>query len=140
MRILMDSNVLVSAIISTGPPRLLLNAARAGSFTLCSSETLLGELHEVLSREKFTARFDMAKMSPTMIIDDLRKLMLLNSPIAVPQVIADDPDDDHVLAAAVANKAEKIITGDKRHLLALGKYDGIDIITAREACEWLKLS
>jgi hypothetical protein len=34
----------------------------------------------------------------------------------------------------------EIITGDKRHLLALGQYDGIDIITAREACEWLGLA
>jgi uncharacterized protein len=59
---------------------------------------------------------------------------------AVPQVIAHDPDDDHVLAVAVANWAEKIITSDKRHLLALGQYGGIDIITAREACEWLELA
>jgi hypothetical protein len=34
----------------------------------------------------------------------------------------------------------RIVTGDKRHLLVLGQYGGIDIITAREACEWLKLA
>jgi uncharacterized protein len=59
---------------------------------------------------------------------------------AVPQVIAHDPDDDHVLAVAVANWAEKIITGDKRHLLNLGSHNSIDIIAAREACERLGLA
>jgi uncharacterized protein len=140
VRMVMDSNVLVSAIISTGPPRLLLTAARAGVFTLCSSDTLLSELQDVLSRDKFRARFDAASLTPAALVDDLRRLMLLTSPAIVPRVIQDDPDDDHVLAAAVACRATFIITGDKRHLLVLGRYNGIDIITARQACITLELA
>ncbi len=135
----MDSNVLVSAIISTGPPRQLLNAAKAGTFTLCSSETLLGELQDVLLRDKFAVRLNQAKLSPATLIDDIRLFMLLTSPTVVPQIVSNDPDDDHVLAAAVANRAECIITGDKRHLLSLGRYEGINIITARQALDILEI-
>lgn len=48
-----------------------------------------------------------------------------------------DPDDDHVIAAAVTGQADLIASGDKRDLLPLGSFQGIDIVTAREAVERL---
>jgi uncharacterized protein len=60
------------------------------------------------------------------------------SPAGVPRVVPTDPDDDHVIAAAVAGQADLIASGDKRDLLPLGSFQGIPIITAREAVELLE--
>ena len=57
MRIVVDTNLLVSGVISVGGlPRQLLDAAKGGEFELCTSEMLLAELLDVLSREKFAAQ------------------------------------------------------------------------------------
>ena len=54
-------------------------------------------------------------------------------PTAVPRVVAGDPDDDRVIAAAVAARAELIVSGDLKHMLPIGSHQGIAIISAREA-------
>lgn len=56
----------------------------------------------------------------------------------MPRVVPTDPDDDHVLAAALACSADLIASGDRRDLLPLGRDQGIPIVTAREAWEHLK--
>lgn len=63
MRFVIDTNLLVSAIISTGLPRQLLDAARAGEFELCTSEIVLAELLDVLGRGKFADRLAQAGLS-----------------------------------------------------------------------------
>lgn len=66
------------------------------------------------------------------------RVALVVSPRSVPRVIPADPDDDHVLAAALAGAANLIASGDKRDLLPLGSYQGIPIVTAREVVERLE--
>ncbi len=108
MRVVVDTNVLVSGVISaTGSPRALLNAATAHVFDLCTSEVLLAELLAVLSREKFAVRLAQAKITPQRFVDDLRKIADVVLPMSVPRVIANDADDDHVLAAALAASADR---------------------------------
>ena len=77
-------------------------------------------------------------MTPAGIVDDLRRLAIVVSPSSVPRVVPTDPDDDHVLAAALAGQADLIASGDKRDLLPLASYQGIDIVTAREAVSRLE--
>lgn len=137
MRIVLNTNLPVSGVIYGGLPRQLLNAAQAGTFELCTSEVLLCELLDVLARAKFADRLRQAGLSPAAIVDDLRRLAHVVAPIAVPQVVQTDPDDDHVLAAAVAADADLIASGDRRDLLPLERYEGIAIVTAREALERL---
>jgi predicted nucleic acid-binding protein len=67
-------------------------------------------------------------------------LVGLVAPAGVPRVAVDDADDDHVIAAAVAARAELIVTGDRRHLLPIGSHRGIAIVTAREAVDRLQAS
>lgn len=135
MRFVIDTNLLVSAIISTGLPRQLLDAARAGEFELCTSEVLLAELLDVLGRGKFADRLAQAGLSPKTLVDDLRGLAVAVAPAKVPRVVPTDPDDDHVLAAALAGAVDLIASGDRRDLPPLGSYAGIPIVTAREAME-----
>jgi len=135
MRIVLDTNLLVSGIISTGLLRQLVDAAKAGAFELCTSEMLLDELLDVISRDKFATRLVQAGLAPLTIVEDLRALAVVVSPSMVARVVLADPDDDHVLAAALTGAADLIVTGDKRDLLPLGSYQGIPIVTAKEALE-----
>jgi putative PIN family toxin of toxin-antitoxin system len=135
VRVVLDTNLLVSAVISQGVPRQLLDAARAGVYELCTSEVLLAELLEVLQRSHLAGRVQQAGLSAEALVQQLRAMALVVAPQAVPRVVPSDPDDDHVLAAALAAGADLIASGDKRDLLPLGSYEGIPIITAREALE-----
>jgi putative PIN family toxin of toxin-antitoxin system len=137
MRCVLDTNLLVSGVIGAGPPRRLLDGAKAGEFELCTSEALLAELLDVLSRSKFAARLGLAGLTPRLIVDDLRRLAVVVSPTGGLRVVPTDPDDDHVIAAAVTGQADLIASGDKRDLLPMGSFQGIPIITAREAVERL---
>lgn len=134
MRVVLDTNTLVSGVISAGgPPRRLLDGARTQVFELCSSATLLAELLDVLTREKFAARLIQAGLTPQGIVMELRRMAYVVAPTQVPRVIAADADDDHVLACAVSAQAELIVSGDK-HLHSLnGQYHGIPIVRPAEA-------
>jgi len=138
VRVVLDTNTLVSGVISPGgPPRRLLDAARTQAFELCSSATLLAELLDVLSREKFAGRLAQAGLTPQGIVGELRRLAYMVTPQDVPRVIENDPDDDHVLACAVIGQADLIVSGD-RHLHGLGgRYRGIPIVMPAEAAQQL---
>lgn len=134
MRIVIDTNVLVSGIVFTGAPAQLLDWARADRFELCTSSILLDELQEVLGRPKFAQRLRQADLTAEGIIDSLRRMATLVLPAEVPRVVPADPDDDQVLAAAATAQADLIVSGD-HHLLNLGSYQGIAIVPARQALE-----
>jgi uncharacterized protein len=138
VRIVLDTNTLISGVISpSGAPRQLLNGARTQTFDLCSSVVLMAELLDVLSREKFALRLTQAGLTPLEIVRELRRLAYMCAPTIVPQVITYDPDDDHVLACAMAAQADLIVSGDK-HLHSLGgQYQGIRIVSAAEALQIL---
>lgn len=133
MRIVLDTNTIVSGVIGTGPPRKLVDAAKRGDFELATSPALLAELLDVLGRQKFAARLAQAGLTQAGIVDDLRRLALIVPPPTVPRMVALDPDDDQVLACALAASADLIVSGDKRDLLPLGSYQDIPIVNAREA-------
>lgn len=134
MRVVIDTNTLVSALLSpNGPPRRLLDDARAQQFELCSSPLLIAELLDVIQREKFAKRFLQSGLIPLGTVAEIRRLATMVVPTDVPRVVANDPDDDHVLACALAANANFIVSGDK-HLLGLGgHYQNIPIITPAQA-------
>lgn len=136
MRVILDTNTLVSAILSPlGPPRRLLDDARAQVFELFSSPVLMAELLDVVSREKFAGRLAAAALTPLGVVGEIRRLAVMAVPADVPRVVANDADDDHVLACALAAQADLIVSGDK-HLLSLGdSYQGIAIVTPAQAVQ-----
>ncbi len=94
---------------------------------------MMAELLDVLSRDKFTKRFAQAGLKPLGIVREVRRMAYMAAPVNVPRIIANDADDDHVLACALAGNADLIVSGDK-HLHSLGgEYQGIRILTPAEA-------
>lgn len=138
MRLVLDTNVLISGVIANRLPRRLVEGALAGEFEMCTSEALLSELLDVLSRSKFAARLERAGLTPDAIVDDLRRIAVVVAPTDTPRVVPRDPGDDHVVAVAIAGQADLIASGDKRDLLSMGSIEGIPIVTAREAVERLE--
>ena len=130
MRVVADTNVLVSAFLWSGIPHKLLPAAETGRITLYASPALIEELASVLSRKKFTDRLRALQVTDEELIVGYLKLAHLILPQPIPPVIKEDPEDDAVLACALAARAAYLITGDL-HLLRLCTYHAIHIVSPR---------
>lgn len=132
VRLVLDTNTVVSALLWRGPPSLLLDAARRGEVALHTSSALLAELARVLGRRKFLGPIERFGVSLDGLIEGYAELApLVHAPQIAPVVFA-DPDDDHVLACAIAAKADLVVSGDS-DLLKLGQYQGIPIVSPAEA-------
>jgi len=137
VRLVLDTNAIVSGLLWRGPPHALLEVVRQGeSIFLYSSPPLLGELADVLSRGKLSAALALAGLSPERLLQDYLRVVHVVTPAAVSPVIRADPDDDHVLARALSAQVDLIVSGDS-HLLNLKTYHGIPIVRAAEALERL---
>jgi putative PIN family toxin of toxin-antitoxin system len=133
MRLVLDTNVVVAGLLWAGPPHHLLDRAIDQSLTLYSSPALIDELTQTLHYQKFVPRIQRFGTTALALVAQYTALVTLVSPTQVPRVIEHDADDDHVIAAAVAAQADLIVSGDRKHLLPLGTYAGIRIVTAAEA-------
>ncbi len=123
-----DTNVLVSALISTmGNPALLLDKA-GKNYTLFISKDILTELEAVISRDKF----GFTEEEVNTIIEAIISFSQVINPEIKLDVIKSDPDDNKILECAVACGASYIVSGD-RHLLELKEYGKIKIITPKAA-------
>ncbi len=131
MRIVLDTNLVVSGSLWRGAPRQVLDAAREHKLYLFTSAILLAELEDVLGRPKFADRLALANVTPHKLLSDYAALTRRVEPASIPSVIKDDADDDLVLACGEAALADAIGSGD-RHLLRLKEYRGIPILTANE--------
>ncbi|MGO8989725.1 MAG: putative toxin-antitoxin system toxin component, PIN family [bacterium] len=132
LRVVLDTNVLISAILFGGKPRRILEKAIRVEIRLCLSEPMLEELKGVLQRSKFD-------YSPEMIQIILTELMSISDFVNTSEtinIVAEDPEDNRILECAVAANADYVITGDS-HLLKLKKYLNIDILNAAAFLEKL---
>ncbi len=137
MRLVLDTNVVIAALLWSGPPNQLIELAAEGTVELASSDTLLAELADVLHRTKFTRKLTEQHTGVPEVVQRYRELAELVTVFGVPSVVAADPDDDHVLACALAARADLIVSGDHR-LLELKRYQGIPILSASEALQRIK--
>lgn len=133
MRIVLDTNVVLSALLWHGTPYRLLDAIRnRGEARLFTSPALLDELAEVLTRPSATKRLAIIGRTAGAVLADYVEAVEVVEPEEVPRVVPGDADDDHIIAAALAAGADWIVSGDA-DLLSLGSHQGIPILTAAQA-------
>jgi hypothetical protein len=133
MRMVLDTNVVASAILWGGTPRLLLQASRDKRVDLFTSTPMLTELTDILGRRKFAAKVSASLLTIDRLVDDYAQLASVVRPAATPR-IAPDPQDDVVIGTALAAKAEMIVTGDKP-LLSVTEHEGVRIVGVAQAIE-----
>lgn len=122
-----DTNILLSGIGWRGSPYRCLELARQGSVEGLTCSEILDEL-----AEKLMTKLEFSLSETTDVIADLlgflQVIKITNTLKAVPT----DPEDNKVIECAVVGLATHIVTGDRRHLLPLGNYQGIFILTAAD--------
>jgi len=137
VRLVLDTNILVSGLLSPkGPPGALVAAWLELRFALVTSAEQVEELRRVLAYKK---------LRPLISIEQARDFVSNLEVLAeivgdLPEIeLSPDPDDNVILATAVAGGAHAVVSGDKAHMLALRAVEGIPIITARAAAGRLRL-
>lgn len=132
MRLVLDTNAVLSGLLWAGTPGQLIDAALDGRIVVVTSIPLIAELQGVLGREKFRARLAKRMVTVTELVEGFAALAEIAQPATLPPVILRDRDDDQVLAAAIGGKADLIVSGD-RHLLDVRQYRGIAIVSPATA-------
>ena len=136
MRVALDSNILVSALISEeGYPARVLATIKRQRVTLVTSAYQIEELRGVLARERLKPY-----IRPEEATDLLYHLEAVGPVVSeLPEVsLSPDPTDNPIPATTIAGEAELIVSGDKGDMLALGRVEGIPVVTAREAAARLQ--
>ena len=132
IRVVLDTNVVVSALISPfGNEALVIHAVQIGSVVPCYSRAIADEYAGVLVRPKFS-------FAPN-AIEGLLSLLTSAGEIVTPRRLrrlSPDPKDDDFIACAMAANADFLVTGNKRHFPA-GSYGPARVVSARELIEYL---
>lgn len=136
MRVVLDTNILLSALMVRGTPTdRLYEEWRHGRFDLVTTERQIEELRQVVRRPFFQERLKASEIGR--MVNDLRRLAVMRSDL--PRVNrSPDPSDDYLLALCEAARADYLVTGDKSHLLALKSHLGTRIVSARTLANKLR--
>jgi len=129
MIVILDTNVIISALLSTkGPPSKIIDKWETDEFDIAISKPLLDELERALGYEKVKKYFKDSQEIIKALLKRIKTVGILVNPEIELNVIEDDPDDNQILECALAANASYIISGDE-HLLGLGEFRGIMIIS-----------
>ena len=123
-----DTNILLSALLSLrGNPFRCLALAKAGTVQSVTCQEILDEF-----QEKLEVKFDYTPQRARAAADEVQKFSRLVRITNTLDVVSADPDDNKVVECAVVGGATHVVTGDRRHLLPLGSYQGISIMSATD--------
>lgn len=129
MRVVLDTNILLSALMVRGtPPDWLYEEWRHGRFQLVSTEKQIDELRQVVRRPFFQARLKPSEIGR--MVNDIRRLAVMCDTLPAVRR-SPDPSDDYLLALCQTANADYLVTGDKSHLLALKRHQGTRILSAK---------
>jgi len=126
VKIVIDTNIIISGIGFGGKPREILQLILDNGVKAVTSQILQAELEDVIAKKfpKLSANFEL-------INKKLRQKFRVVRPKDTINVLKADPDDNKVLEAAVSGNCKYIVTGD-RELLKLGVFQNIQIVTAEQ--------
>ncbi len=140
MRLVLDTNVVTSALLWRGTPYQLLQTVRQrANLQLYSSAALLEELADVLTRPSLAKQLAAIDRQAVDVLQDYVSAVEIVRAAPLPQPMCRDPDDDALLALALAAQTDLIVSGDQ-DLLVLAQFEGIPIVSARQALERLAAS
>ena len=125
MRVVLDTNVIISALNFPGNERVVLELALRGRLEMCLSPFILEEVAGVLRR-----KFGWDEERTEQALQGIENAATVIDPPRLPEVIADGHPDNRILECAVAASADYLITGDRRHLLPVGEYQGTRVVNA----------
>jgi putative PIN family toxin of toxin-antitoxin system len=131
LKVVLDTNVLVSALLSSGgtPDRVLRDAGQV--YQLFISHEILEEIEEVLRRPRIQARAQLTEEKVRAFLATIQRVAdVIENPPSL-QIIKDDPDDDIILGCVVGAQVDYIVSGDV-HLRQLGDYEEIQIVSPSE--------
>ena len=134
VKAVLDTNIYISAILLGRKPEEIRKISQEGKIELLVSEAIIAEVAEVLRK-----KFDWESWQISQVIDEIRETTTLVIPNQTLSVIKKDEDDNRILECAVEGKAHYIISGDKRHLLPLKEYQGINILSPAEFLRKMKI-
>lgn len=138
MRVVLDTNVLVSALLSASSPSARLVAMwREGRFTLLTAAEQLDELMRVTRYPRIRER-----LSPALagrLINELRDVAAVVANLPAVTACA-DPFDNYLPATASAGGADFLVTGDKADLLGMERFEGVRIIAVRDFLQLHRVS
>jgi putative PIN family toxin of toxin-antitoxin system len=139
MRVVFDTNVIISGRLWSGAPRRALRAVEEGRVESFISEGMVDELKDVISRPKFGERLALIGKTAEQVVQDHLQITTVIEVEPISPTIEADPDDDMVLACALSSKADCVVSGDP-HLLDLGVFEDIPILTVNVFLEQLEAS
>lgn len=132
MRLVLDTNAVISALLWRGTPYQLLQAIRQRPNLQLYSATLLEELANVLTRPSLHKGLAAIGKQAGDVLQDYGAAVQIVAAAPLAQPVCRDPDDDAVLALALAAQVDLIVSGDQ-DLLVLRQFEGAPIVSVREA-------
>ncbi len=136
--VVLDSNVWISAIIFGGKPAKLVSLAEQDAVVIALSDDIVREIRRILGYEKLRSVYAQAGTKRTELIGKILSIAHLVKPRKRVDVIKDDPSDDRVIECALAAKASHIVSGNE-HLLRVGSYAGIVVISVKDFLREMKV-
>jgi len=129
VRVVLDTNIVVSRFLTPhGRVARIVDLWEQGALDLLTSEVILREYVRVLNYPRLRSVHRLTDAQLAEIDEAFREFTELIEPNETPAVVVDDPDDDHFLACAASGGADCLVTGDP-HLLKLGSFSGIPILS-----------
>jgi len=139
MRVVLDANVIVSAIISgRGAPSQILDEWEAGRFEVALSPAILDEIARVLGYPRIRERYKVTDRQAQQILSLLRSQAVIVEPEVSLDVVRADPTDNRYMECALAARADALVSGD-HHLLDLGHCQAIQILAPAAFLAYLRL-
>ncbi len=131
-RAVIDTNIWVSGLIWHGPPRVFVQRILSRQLHSIVSAEMVAELQRVLNYPRISSVLLKRRLVAVDLAMQIRLVseLVVSSPLQTP--VCRDPDDDAILACALAGAADVIVSGDS-DLLVLAQYQGIQILTASQA-------